>query len=58
MIEFLVESVQMLCAVGLFCGAYYAIAYAREAAPGGRRENPRPVPAGAVTSHTTPHAHV
>jgi hypothetical protein len=58
MIEFFVESVQMLCVAGLLCGAYYSIAYARELAPDGQRENPRPVPVGAVTNRTTPRAHV
>lgn len=58
MIELFVESVQMLCVVGLLCGAYYSVAYARELSPDLQRENHDAVPVGAVTSHTTPHAHV
>lgn len=58
MIEFFVESVQMLCVVGLLCGAYYSVAYAGELPPDLQRENHHAVPVGAVASHTTPRAHV
>jgi hypothetical protein len=58
MIDFLIESVQVVCFVGLLCGAYYSIRYDRERAPERPRENALAMPVACLASDTIPHAHV
>jgi hypothetical protein len=58
MIDFLVESMQTLCVVGLLCGAYYSITYDRGRVPDRPRASPLAAHPGDVTIHTTPHARV